>query len=104
MSHYRYHVFFCCNQRPAGETCCNGHGASDAQNYAKERIAELKLKGPGKVRINKAGCMGRCEEAPALVVYPDAVWYRYANTVDVEEIIQEHLVCGRIVERLRIQA
>lgn len=102
MNYYRHHVFFCTNQRPAGDVCCNGHGATDAQNYAKERIAELKLKGPGKVRINKAGCMGRCEEGPVLVVYPDAVWYRYAGTKDVEEIIQEHLVHGRVVERLRI--
>ena len=52
MSYYKYHVFFCCNQRPDGETCCNNHGAVDAQTYAKERIAELKLKGRGKIRIN----------------------------------------------------
>jgi (2Fe-2S) ferredoxin len=102
MSHYRYHVFFCCNQRQAGETCCDSLGASDAQVYAKGRISDLKLKGRGKVRINKAGCLGRCEEGPVLVVYPDAVWYRYAGIEDVEEIIQEHLVHGRAVERLRI--
>ncbi|GHU27910.1 ferredoxin [Betaproteobacteria bacterium] len=102
MSYYKYHVFFCCNLRSDGESSCGDHHANDAQTYAKERIAELKLKGPGKVRINKAGCMGRCDEGPLLVVYPDAIWYRYANTRDVEEIIQEHLLNGRVVERLRI--
>lgn len=102
MSHFKHHVFFCCNQRPAGETCCHNVGASDAQTYAKERVSALGLKGAGKIRINKAGCMDRCDEGPILVVYPEGVWYSYVDNEDIEEIIQEHLVHGRIVERLRI--
>ena len=102
MSYFKHHVFFCCNQRPAGEDCCNALGASAAQTYAKERIAELGLKGRGQIRINKAGCLDRCDEGPVLVVYPDAVWYRYIDNEDIEEIIQEHLVHGRVVERLKI--
>ena len=77
MSHFRHHVFFCCNQRGEGETCCNNAGATVAQTYAKDRIGALRLKGAGKVRINKAGCMDRCDEGPVLVVYPEAVWYTY---------------------------
>ncbi|HOL64999.1 MAG TPA: (2Fe-2S) ferredoxin domain-containing protein, partial [Accumulibacter sp.] len=34
-SYFKYHVFFCCNQRPKGETCCNNHAATEAQTYAK---------------------------------------------------------------------
>ena len=102
MSYFKYHVFFCCNQRPEVETCCNSCGATQAQTYAKDRIGELKMKGPGKVRINKAGCLDRCDEGPVLVVYPDAVWYQYVDTDDIEEIIQEHLINGRVVERLKI--
>ena len=60
------------------------------------------MKGPGKVRINKAGCLDRCDHGPVLVVYPEAVWYTYVDKEDVEEIIQEHLVHGRIVERLKL--
>ncbi len=52
MSYYKHHVFFCCNQREPGETCCNAHGASALQAYAKDRIGQLKMKGQGKVRIN----------------------------------------------------
>ena len=37
-----------------------------------------------------------------LVVYPDNVWYTYIDKDDIEEIIQEHLVNGRVVERLKI--
>lgn len=102
MSHFKYHVFFCCNQREPGEACCNAHGASDMQTYAKERISQLKMKGEGKVRINKAGCMDRCDLGPVMVVYPEAIWYTYIDKEDVEEIIQEHLINGRIVERLKI--
>ena len=82
--------------------CCAKLGAVEAQTYAKDRIGQLKLKGQGKVRINKAGCMDCCDEGPVLVVYPEAVWYQYVDTDDIEEIIQEHLVNGRVVERLKI--
>jgi (2Fe-2S) ferredoxin len=102
MSYYRHHVFFCCNQRAAGEACCNNHGSSATRDYAKGRIKALGLNGKGKVRINQAGCLDRCEEGPVIVVYPEEIWYTYVDKEDVDEIIEEHLINGRIVERLRI--
>ena len=102
MSFYKHHVFFCLNQRDAPEACCACHGAKNMQEHAKKRIKQLKLSGPGKVRINKAGCLDRCEEGPVLVVYPEEVWYTYVDEKDIDEIIDEHLVNGRVVERLRI--
>jgi (2Fe-2S) ferredoxin len=95
-------VFFCCNQRQAGEACCNNHGAQEIRDYAKQRVKQLGLAGKGKVRINQAGCLDRCEEGPVLVIYPEEVWYTYVDRQDVDEIIDEHLVNGRVVERLRI--
>ena len=82
--------------------CCAKLGAVEAHTYAKDRIGQLKLKGQGKVRINKAGCMDRCDDGPVIVVYPEGVWYTYVDQDDVEEIIQEHLINGHIVERLRL--
>ena len=102
MSQFKHHVFFCCNQREPGETCCNARGASEMQTYAKDRIGELKMKGPERVRINKAGCLDRCAHGPVIVVYPEAVWYTSADKEDVAEIIQEHLVHGRHVARQKI--
>lgn len=103
-SFYRHHVFFCCNQRPPGErVCCNDKGASELRDYAKKRVKQLGLAAPGKVRINQAGCLDRCELGPCVVVYPDAVWYTYIDEEDIDEIVDEHLVNGRIVERLRIR-
>jgi (2Fe-2S) ferredoxin len=102
MSYYRHHVFFCVNQRANGEACCNDHDAEGVRNYAKQRIKELGLSGSGKVRINSAGCLDRCEEGPVIVVYPEEIWYTYIDKSDIDEIIEEHIMNGRIVERLRI--
>ena len=102
MGYYKHHVFFCVNERDDGREFCNQHGAEDMRGYAKGCIKQLNLSGEGKVRINNAGCLDRCDEGPVMVVYPEAVWYTYVDKEDVEEIIQEHLVHGRVVERLKI--
>ena len=72
------------------------------QQYAKKRVKALGLSGQGKVRMNRAGCLDRCDEGPVLVVYPEAVWYTYIDRADIDEIIDRHVVGGEIVERLRI--
>ena len=102
MRFYKHHVFFCTNQRENGETCCNDRGAQEVRAYAKDRIKALGLNGAGKVRINSAGCLDRCDEGPVLVVYPDETWYTYVDKEDIDEIIDEHIVHGRVVERLKI--
>ena len=102
MSHYKYHVFFCTNQREPGVACCGQYNAAEIREYAKTKIKELELSGEGGVRINTAGCLGRCESGPVIVVYPQEVWYTYIDRQDVDEIISEHLRNGRIVERLLV--
>jgi (2Fe-2S) ferredoxin len=99
---YPQHVFFCTNQREGGRGCCAAFGALEAQEHAKRRIKELGLSGPGKVRINKSGCLDRCEEGPLLVVYPEGTWYTYVDKQDIDDIIDGHLVGGKPVERLVI--
>jgi (2Fe-2S) ferredoxin len=102
MSYYTHHVFFCCNQRDGGRACCADKGASRLRDYCKDQVRKRGLNGPGKVRVNQAGCMDRCEEGPTMAVYPEGVWYRYADERDIDQIIDEHLVNGRVVERLKI--
>jgi (2Fe-2S) ferredoxin len=102
MSYFEKHLFFCCNQRAPGETCCSNHDAPKIREYAKECIKKLRLDGPGKVRVNIAGCLDRCDQGPVLVVYPEGVWYTYVDREDIDEIIREHLQHGRVVERLKI--
>jgi (2Fe-2S) ferredoxin len=102
MSYYKHHVFFCCNKRDPPEACCAARGAAEMQAYAKQRVKELSLNGKGNVRINKAGCLDRCEEGPVIVVYPEEVWYTYVDRHDIDEIIDSHVVHGLVVERLKI--
>ncbi len=102
MSHFKYHVFFCQNQREGGDACCASHGAAAMREHCKSRVKALGLAGRGKVRVNQAGCLDRCEEGPVLVVYPEGTWYTYVDQADIDEIVDEHLVGGRVVERLRL--
>ncbi|MFM9835101.1 MAG: (2Fe-2S) ferredoxin domain-containing protein [Methylophilaceae bacterium] len=99
-NYYQYHVFFCLNQRPKGEACCQDKGAEAAFDYMKSRIKKLGLNGEGKVRINRAGCLDRCNEGPVMVVYPQAVWYTFVDNEDIDEIINSHLQQGILVDRL----
>ncbi|NVD96391.1 ferredoxin [Massilia sp. BJB1822] len=101
-SYYKHHVFFCLNTRDDGRPCCTDHNAEAAQQYAKKRCKELGINGEGKVRINKAGCLDRCDEGPVLVVYPEGTWYTFVDNSDIDEIIESHLVGGKVVERLKI--
>jgi (2Fe-2S) ferredoxin len=102
MSHFKHHVFFCCNQRPEGESCCADHDAAALRAYAKDRVKALGLNGAGKVRINHAGCLDRCNQGPVMVVYPEAIWYTFVDKEDIDEIIDRHLLQGHPVERLKI--
>jgi (2Fe-2S) ferredoxin len=100
--YFKHHVFFCTNERADGRACCAERGAKNAQEHAKRRLKALDLNGHGKVRINKAGCLDRCEEGPVLVIYPEGIWYTYVDEQDIDEIVDVHLVGGKVVERLKI--
>jgi len=103
MTYFKNHVFFCVNQRENGESCCANFGAQRVRDYAKKRIKELGLGGKKGVRINMAGCLDRCEDGPVMVIYPEETWYTYLDEDDVDEIIEQHLQQGKIVERLLIE-
>ncbi len=103
MNYFDKHVFFCTNQREGGESCCNDFNAQKMRDYVKNKVKKLGIaSAQNRIRINSAGCMDRCAEGPVLVVYPEGVWYTYVDESDLDEIIEEHLKNGRIVERLKI--
>src|SRR5690606_9772257 len=104
MSYYERHIFFCLNRRDdPNRDCCARHRAEALHAYATERGKALGLSRPGKVRVNKAGCLDRCELGPVAVVYPDGVWYSYVDREDIDEIVESHLRDGKPVERLRLE-
>ena len=94
----------CTNDRgeDAERPSCNMCGSERVLKHAKARAKEMGLAGEGKVRIQRSGCLDRCEDGPVCVVYPDAVWYTYVDEFDIDEIIDSHLVNGKPVERLKI--
>ncbi len=102
MPRFQKHLFICTNQRkpddPRGS--CTKCGSEDLASHAKKRIHDMGLK--GKVRINKAGCLDACQYGPAVVIYPDDVWYQPKNRKDMEQILNDHVLNDRIVENLRI--
>lgn len=101
MSFYQRHIFFCTNYRE-GADACGHHGAHALCDYARRRLSEIGLAQASGVRISRAGCLGRCTEGPALVIYPDAVWYSYLDASDIDAIIDEHVRNGSILARLAL--
>jgi (2Fe-2S) ferredoxin len=99
---YKRHVFVCLNERepnhPRG--CCKHRGSEEVFKTLKEGAAKAKLE--GDVRINRAGCMEHCEYGPSVVIYPEAVWYHVPSVEDAEEILRQHVIGGKVVERLLI--
>lgn len=78
---------------------CGRHGAEEVFSYLREKVKELGLEG---VRINSAGCLGRCDKAPAMVVYPEGVWYNCRSREDVDQIIADHLQNGKPIKHLML--
>ena len=101
MPAFTHHIFVCGNQRscdhPRG--CCDPEGNNELRNALK---AAAKEKGLGPlVRVNSAGCLEQCELGPALVIYPQAIWYGNVKKTDVPRIV-DSLISGETLEDLRI--
>ncbi len=101
--YFERHIFFCLNERKNGENCCAQHQARKAFDHCKQKIRDANLSGQGQVRVNQAGCLGRCDEGPVAVVYPEGTWYNFVDEADIDEIVESHLKAGNPVERLRLQ-
>jgi len=94
------HIFICINQRDGKESCGEKKGLKLVELFKKE-IAHSKLK--IAVRAQKAGCIDVCEFGPALVVYPEGVFYGNVKESDVAEIVESHIRNNVPVERLRLK-
>ena len=100
--YFKRHIFFCTNDRGAGaeRPSCNQCGSAALREYAKGSVKKMGFSGIGKLRVNTSGCLDRCEEGPVCVVYPEGTWYTYIDEQDIDEIIENHLVGGEVVNRL----
>jgi (2Fe-2S) ferredoxin len=100
---YDKHIFICTNQRAAGAprlSCGETHGMEIVDAF-KKKLKEQNL--PIKSRAQKAGCLDICDFGQTIVIYPEGVFYVGVELSDVDEIISEHIVNNRPVERLRLE-
>ena len=101
----RHHVFVC-----TGKSCSkvDSEDVKDAFEHELKRRGlqfgkEKKGRNPkGSVVLTECGSVGFCAIGAAVMVYPDGVWYAQVRPDDVKEIVEEHLVNGRPVERLAL--
>lgn len=99
MKPYKKHVLVC-----MGKTCA-ARGAEDVLKRLREKIDEDGLAG---IKTSKGGCFGVCKETkdnngelcPVVVVYPDGIWYERIDKNGIDEVVDEHIKKGKIVERL----
>ncbi|MDD4796510.1 MAG: NADH-quinone oxidoreductase subunit NuoF [Eubacteriales bacterium] len=92
MIFYRSHILVC------GGTGCTSSGSANLITRFEELLAANHLE--KEVQVVRTGCFGLCEAGPVVIVYPEGVFYSHVQTDDVDEIIAEHIIKGRIVERL----
>lgn len=92
MDFYRAHVLVC------GGTGCTSSGSGEIIERFEKGLAEKGLE--KEVKVVRTGCFGLCEAGPIVIVYPEGAFYSRVKVEDVDEIVEEHLLKGRIVERL----
>jgi NADP-reducing hydrogenase subunit HndC len=92
MDIYRSHVLVC------GGTGCHSGGSADIQTKMTSELKSLGLE--KEVKVVNTGCFGLCEVGPIVIVYPEGTFYSRVTCDDAKEIVNEHLLKGRKVERL----
>jgi NADP-reducing hydrogenase subunit HndC len=98
MEPFRFHVYICTQQKPAGVPGCCASGSEQVADALRAALARASLE--DQVQVTTCGSLGLCERGPNLVVYPEGAWYSKVQVGDVEELVREHFQHGRPVERL----
>ncbi len=103
MKRFEKHIFICENKREEGHprSCCADKDSSQLKKLFKEKLKQRGLN--HIIRANSSGCLDACEFGSAIVIYPEQTWYGNVLPEDVDEIIENHLINGNVVERLKIK-
>ncbi len=95
---FRHHVFMSTNCKPDDDGCCAARGSEQVLQKFRSEIAARKLQ--GEIHVTACGSLGTCGHGPNMVVYPEGTWYSGVSVNDVSELIEQHLLGGKVVERL----
>ena len=96
---YKKHVFICTNEKEKGKFC----GQDTGMKMVKRMQELLKENGLNtEIRAQRSGCLDVCKDGPAMVVYPEGVFYGGVTPEDIEEIVEQHLKNDKPVERLKL--
>jgi len=98
MEPFRHHVFVCTQQKPEDVPSCPHSGSENVLKALENTVMNEGI--DDDVQISTCGCLGLCDEAPIMIVYPEGVWYRKLTQGDVGEIVRKHLRGGKPVSRL----
>jgi (2Fe-2S) ferredoxin/2-polyprenyl-3-methyl-5-hydroxy-6-metoxy-1,4-benzoquinol methylase len=98
MQPFTYHVFVCDQRKPEGLPCCSARGSIPVIEALRREIAMKGLL--DVVQVTTCGSLGLCERGPNMIVYPDGIWYSGVTPQDIPEIVAEHFMNGRPVNRL----
>jgi (2Fe-2S) ferredoxin len=96
---FEKHIFVCTNERSNSEkrSCGEKHGLELTAAF-KKAVKDKKLDMP--IRAQRAGCLGICDFGPTVAIYPEGTFYVNVQLGDVEEIVQQHIVENKPVQRL----
>jgi (2Fe-2S) ferredoxin len=101
----RYHVFVCTGKSCSAVGSAEVKEAFDRELRAREILFGKASKGKnpqGSVVLTECASVGFCTVGAAVMIYPDGVWYAQVRAADVPEIVNEHILNGRVVERLAL--
>ena len=105
MSYFERHVFVCTNSRndACRQSCGDNNVGKKAAAVIKNECLKAEIHGVGQVRVTQSSCLGRCEEGPLLVIYPEGRWYAYHNEEDLKDIVEQDLQNQQPVTRLLLK-
>lgn len=95
-----YHILVCTNQRPPGHprgSCGETGAAGVLEKFAQGIESKMLFE---KAIISSTSCLGPCSMGPMVIIYPEGTWYNRVKPEDVDEILEQHIMEGKKVERL----